>query len=116
MKAYHGNKWSGAEYDPVARRGKAGANIFYIMGGNKVAPTVRKTYPSGGGKAVYEQVGGPPKSTVASTTSTFSKVASSLATNGAAKAAPTTVKTIGAKGAGVDAAEVKKLKDQVAEL
>ena len=47
--------------------------------------------------------------------STFSKVATSLASNGGAKA-PGTVKTIGGKAAGVDAAEVKKLKDQVAEL
>lgn len=37
MKAYHGNKWSGQEYDPVARRGAGNEQMHYILGGNKVA-------------------------------------------------------------------------------
>ena len=35
MKAYHGNKWSGAPYDPIERR--KNATVHYILGGNKVA-------------------------------------------------------------------------------
>ena len=100
MKAYHGNKWSGAEYDPVARRGKGNETMHYILGGNKVgAPPPKKS-----GAAVSKAP------------TTFAKIGSSLASNGT----PSTVKTAGAKAAGVtggaDAAAMKKLKDQVAEL
>jgi len=101
MKAYHGNKWSGAEYDPISRRGKGNDSMHYILGGNKVgAPPPKK---SGGAVA-------------AKATTTFAKISSSLASNGAAAKAPGTVKSIGGKAAGVDPAEVTKLKGQVAEL
>ena len=72
--------------------------MHYILGGNKVgAPPPKKS----AGQAAKQ-------------TTTFAKISSSLASNGAA--APATVKTVGAKAGGVDAAEMKKLKDQIAEL
>ena len=103
MKAYHGNKWSGADYDPIARRGKGNEVMHYILGGNKVAAPPKKSAPTA--KATYD------------VPSTFSKIGKSLETNGAGPAkAPATIKTIGGKAAAVDAAEIKKLKDQVAEM
>lgn len=96
MKAYHGNKWSGAEYDPIARRGKGNETMHYILGGNKVAAPPKKSTGTVGPKP----------------TTTFAKIGSSLASNnGSAGTAPSTVKTIGGKAAGVDAAEMKKLKE-----
>ena len=96
MKAYHGNKWSGQEYDPIARRGKGNEVMHYILGGNKVgAPPPKKSATAA-----------KPAPT------TFAKISSSLANN----AATPSTKTIGGKAAGVDAAELTKLKGQVAEL
>lgn len=104
MKAYHGNKWSGADYDPIQRRGKGNETMHYILGGNKVGAPPPKAVPK---KAKYD------------VPSTFSKIGDSLASNGAANGVsktPGTVKSMGGKGSAVDAAEIKKLNAQVAEM
>lgn len=118
MKAYHGNRASGEDYDAVARRGSD--KVFhYILGGNKVhVPPAKKVSaiatkydnPSmtGENDAKYAAAKRPSTAQVRDgpgyMASTFAKTSKEPV--GGAKSSTTSVKTISKKGSAVNSEEV----------
>jgi RP/EB family microtubule-associated protein len=93
IKKYFELHYSGQEYDPVARRG--GQDLFYILGGNKVAaPTKAGTKPAG------------------PTTSAIAPATQVRPTTATQKPKPVGVSKIGGGKTG----DVEALEKQVAEL
>lgn len=98
LKAYFDKNYSGEPYDALTRR--KNQDLFYILGGAKVAP-IKKAGTGGGAAAASQPAARPaPKTTAPSSMGGASGIS----------------KPIGGGSNAANAAEVKKLNSQIEEL
>ena len=102
MKRFFDIKYNGQPYDAVGRR--KGQDLFYILGGNKVAPGGASAGPSALNKA-------PTK--ITTTAKAPVSATGSTKTTAISTSKPTSIMTLAGKGGKGDSSDVGKLQQEI---